>query len=87
MMYNPPLRLYMATKLFGAIWMRQTKQAITSLEDADVAFDYIDVGNEPHLASALTTILGDYNLPVLIVDGQAYKGGARVNEYLKNRTS
>ena len=86
MMYNPPLRLYMPTKLFGANWMRQTKQVITNLEDAGVAFEFIDVSDEPHLASALTIILGEYVLPVLIVDGHAYKGGTKVNEYLRNRT-
>ena len=73
----------MAVRLFGASWMRQTRTARTILEDANVAYHYIDVQEKPAIASALDTILGEYSLPVLMVNGRAYKGVEKVREYIR----
>jgi len=70
--------------LFGASWMRQTRAARTMLSDADIAYIYVDVQENPHFSSALDTILGEYSLPVLIVDGRAYKGVEKVREYVRS---
>ena len=53
------------------------------LSDADMAYIYVDVQENPQIASALDTILGEYSLPVLIVDGRAYKGVEKVREYIR----
>tara|TARA_B100002019_G_C21267811_1_gene600363 strand:+ start:3223 stop:3393 length:171 start_codon:yes stop_codon:yes gene_type:complete len=54
------------------------------LSDADVPFTFIDVGDKPHMASALEVIVGEHTLPVLLVDGIPYKGVERVREYIKS---
>ena len=54
------------------------------LSDADMAYIYVDVQENPQIASALDTILGEYSLPVLIVDGRAYKGVEKVREYIRS---
>ena len=76
------LGLYMAVKLFGASWMRQTRTAQNILASSDIAFTYVDVQKNPIMTQALDTVLGDYSLPVLFVDGRAYKGVEKVREYL-----
>lgn len=76
----------MPTKLFGASWMRQTKQSLIALEDANVSFEFVDINDQPYMAGVLTTVLGEYQLPVLFVDGRPYKGGSRINEYLREAT-
>jgi len=73
----------MTVKLFGASWMRQTRTALTILDDANIAYVYADVVENPQLSSALDTILGEYSLPVLMVDGRAYKGVEKVREFVK----
>jgi len=84
LMYGVTLRLLVPVKLFGVSWMRQTRSAQSMLSDADVPFTFIDVGDKPHMASALEVIVGEHTLPVLLVDGIPYKGVERVREYIKS---
>lgn len=56
---------------------------MTILDDANIAYVYADVVENPQLSSALDTILGEYSLPVLMVDGRAYKGVEKVREFVK----
>jgi len=74
----------MAVKLFGASWMRQTRTAQNILSGSDVAFTYIDIQQNPIIAQALDTVLGEYSLPVLFVDGRPYKGVEKVREYINS---
>jgi glutaredoxin len=55
------------------------------LSDADIPFTYVDIGDLPHMASALETIVGEHTLPVLLVDGKPYKGVERVRKYIKTQ--
>ena len=81
-MCQSTLGLYMAVKLFGATWMRQTRTAQNILSGANVAYTYVDVQQNPTITQALDTILGEYSLPVLFVDGRPYKGVEKVREYI-----
>ena len=83
-MYGVTLRLSVPVKLFGVSWMRQTRSAQAMLSDADVPFTFIDVADNPRMASALEVIIGGHTLPVLLVDGIPYKGVERVKEYIKS---
>ena len=84
LMYGVTLRLSVPVKLFGVSWMRQTRSAQAMLSDADVPFTFIDVADNPRMASALEVIIGGHTLPVLLVDGIPYKGVERVKEYIKS---
>ena len=75
------LGLFMAVKLFGASWMRQTRTAQNILAGSNIAFTYVDVQENPTITQALDTILGEYSLPILFVDGRPYKGVEKVREY------
>ena len=77
------LGLYMAVKLFGASWMRQTRTAQNILSGSNIAYTYVDVQQNPIMTQALDHILGEYSLPVLFVDGRAYKGVEKVREYIR----
>ncbi|MAK20586.1 MAG: hypothetical protein CMA05_04660 [Euryarchaeota archaeon] len=84
-MYGAVLRPTVPVKLFGVSWMRQTRSVQTMLSDADIPFTYVDIGDLPHMASALETIVGKHVLPVLLVDGKPYKGVERVRKYIKSQ--
>ena len=84
-MYGAVLRLTVPVKLFGVSWMRQTRSVQTMLSDADIPFTYVDIGDKPHMASALETIVGEHVLPVLLVDGKPYKGVERVRKFIKSQ--
>ncbi len=64
--------------------MRQTRTAINILDDSNIGYTFVDVHAEPKLALALEGVVGPYTLPVLFVDGRAYKGVERVRDYIKS---
>ena len=58
------------------------KDCTDILSGANVAYTYVDVQQNPTITQALDTILGEYSLPVLFVDGRPYKGVEKVREYI-----
>ena len=74
----------MGVVLFGANWMRQTKEARDILEDGKVEYNYVNVEDATYISKCLTTIVGDYKLPVLFHDGKPHVSLEGVREYLRN---
>ena len=74
----------MGVVLFGASWMRQTKEARDILDDGKVEYNYVDVEEATHITKCLNTIVGDYKLPILFHDGKPHVSLEGVREYLRN---
>ena len=74
----------MGVALFGASWMRQTKEARDILDDKKVEYDYIDVEGATYITKCLNTIVGVYKLPILFHDGKAHVSLEGVREYLRD---
>ena len=85
-MYVGALGSTMPTKLFGANWMRQSKMAQKVLDSHDIAYIFVDVSKLPHVTQILSIVVGDeeVQLPILFVDGVAYKGVERIRGFAKS---
>ena len=64
----------MPNKLFIEEWQRQSKRAISILNDAKVKFDIVDISDSFFGSEILKGLTGEHRVPVLFADGIEYGG-------------
>ena len=72
----------MPNKLFIEEWQRQSKRAVSILNDAKVKFEIIDVSDSFFARDILRGLTGEHRVPVLFANGIEYGGLEGVRRFI-----
>ena len=72
--------------MFGLIYNKETKDVVKLLENNNVEYDFIDLGDgKTKTMEMLIAITGSTNLPQLFDGGESYIGEKQIRRYLGSR--
>ena len=72
--------------MFGLIYNKETKDVVKLLENNNVEYDFIDLGDgKTKTMEMLIAITGSTNLPQLFDGGESYIGEKQIRGYLGSR--